>query len=150
MPVSGCLLQAVSIRPCHGLKHKIAPNLQVSAGLACSGSARNARFRRSVRFNQAMPWSETQEHARGLRPSCSHHMPIVKASLQRTLEAGETGTRTSSPMMHDLSTTTRASSHVEGTWCEAHTMAPAVCILNPSNGTHNCRPGRRTCWVQLP
>ena len=25
-------------------------------------------------------------------------------------------------------------------------MAPAVCILNPSNGTHNCRPGWRT-WL---
>ena len=40
--------------------------------------------------------------------------------------------------------------YVEGTWCESHTMAPAVCISNPSNGTHNCRPGWRTCWVQLP
>ena len=49
-----------------------------------------------------------------------------------------------------LDTTTSASSPVEGTWCESHTMAPAVCILNPSNGTHNCRPGWRTCWVRLP
>ena len=32
----------------------------------------------------------------------------------------------------------------------SHIMAPAVCILNPSNGTHNCRPGWRTCWVRLP
>ncbi len=30
---------------------------------------------------------------------------------------------------------------MEGTWCESHTMALAVCILNPSNGTHSCRPG---------
>ena len=55
-----------------------------------------------------------------------------------------------SPMMLHLDTTTSASSPVEGTWCESHTMAPAVCISNPSNGTHNCRPGWRTCWVRLP
>jgi hypothetical protein len=37
---------------------------------------------------------------------------------------------------------------VEGTWCESHIMASAVCISNPSNGIHNhrnCRPGWRTC-----
>ena len=55
-----------------------------------------------------------------------------------------------SPTMLYLDTTTSASSPVEGAWCESHTMAPAVCILNPSNGTHNCRPGWRTCWVRLP
>ena len=73
-----------------------------------------------------------------------------------------------SPMMLHLDTTTSASSPVEGTWCEvldtttsasspvegawreSHTMAPAVCISNPSNGTHNCRPGWRTCWVRPP
>ena len=55
-----------------------------------------------------------------------------------------------SPTMLYLDTTTSASSPVEGTWCESHTMAPAVCISNPSNGTHNCRPGWRTCWVRLP
>jgi hypothetical protein len=27
----------------------------------------------------------------------------------------------------------------------SHIMAPAVCISNPSNGTHNCQPGWRTC-----
>ncbi len=35
----------------------------------------------------------------------------------------------------------------------SHTLGPAVCILNPSNGIHNhriCSPGWRTCWVQLP
>ena len=31
-----------------------------------------------------------------------------------------------------------------------NTMAPAVCILKPPNGTHNCRPGWRTCWVRIP
>jgi hypothetical protein len=35
----------------------------------------------------------------------------------------------------------------QGTWCESHIMAPAVCILNPSNGTHNCRPGGGLRWV---
>jgi len=29
-------------------------------------------------------------------------------------------------------------------------MAPAVCILNPSNGTHNCRPGGGLRWVRSP
>jgi hypothetical protein len=32
----------------------------------------------------------------------------------------------------------------------SHIMAPAVCILNPSNGTHNCRPGWRTCLGSTP
>ena len=52
--------------------------------------------------------------------------------------------------MPHLDTTTSASSPVEGTWCESHIMAPAVCILNPSNGTHNCRPGWRTCLGSTP
>ncbi len=38
----------------------------------------------------------------------------------------------------------------QGTWCESHIMAPAVCILNPSNGTHNCRPGEGLRWVRSP
>ena len=38
----------------------------------------------------------------------------------------------------------------QGTWCESHIMAPAVCILNPSNGTHNCRPGGGLRWVRSP
>jgi hypothetical protein len=29
-------------------------------------------------------------------------------------------------------------------------MAPAVCILNPLNGTHNCRPGGGLRWVRSP
>ena len=32
----------------------------------------------------------------------------------------------------------------------SHIMAPAVCISNPSNGTHNCRPGWRTCLGSTP
>ena len=66
----------------------------------------------------------------------------------------DTTTSASSPVEGTLceifDTTTSASSSVEGAWCESHTMAPDVCILNPSNGTHNCRPGWRTCWVRLP
>ena len=58
-----------------------------------------------------------------------------------------TTTSASSPVE---GTTTSASSPVEGTWCESHIMAPAVCILNPSNGTHNCRPGWRTCLGSTP
>ena len=38
----------------------------------------------------------------------------------------------------------------QGTWCESHIMAPAVCILNPSNGTHNCRPDGGLRWVRSP
>jgi hypothetical protein len=38
----------------------------------------------------------------------------------------------------------------QGTWCESHIMAPAVCILNPSNGTQNCRPGGGLQWVRSP
>jgi hypothetical protein len=38
----------------------------------------------------------------------------------------------------------------QGTWCESHIMAPAVCILNPSNGAHNCRPGGGLRWVRSP
>ena len=59
----------------------------------------------------------------------------------------DTTTSASSPVE---GTTTSASSPVEGTWCESHIMAPAVCILNPSNGTHNCRPGWRTCLGSTP
>ena len=55
-----------------------------------------------------------------------------------------------SPAGGTTSASTSASSPVEGTWCESHTMAPAVCIMKPSNDIHNCRPGWRTCWVQLP
>ncbi len=33
---------------------------------------------------------------------------------------------------------------------QCDTMAPAVCILNPFNGTHNCRPGGGLRWVRSP
>ena len=61
-----------------------------------------------------------------------------------------TGASSASPTMPYFDTTTSASSPVEGPGCESHIMAPAVCILNPSNGTHNCRPGWRTCLGSTP
>ena len=75
------------------------------------------------------------------------------SSASLTMLYLDTTTSASSPMEGTTTsasspvegTTTSASSPVEGTWCESHIMAPAVCILNPSNGTHNCRPGWRTC-----
>ena len=78
-------------------------------------------------------------------------MPVPASPTMLYLD---TTTSASSPVedtwCEHLDTTTSASSPVEGAWCESHTMAPAVCISNPSNGTHNCRPGWRTCWVRLP
>ena len=78
-------------------------------------------------------------------------MPVPASPTMLHLD---TTTSASSPVegtwCEVLDTTTSASSPVEGAWRESHTMAPAVCISNPSNGTHNCRPKWRTCWVRLP
>ena len=82
------------------------------------------------------------------------HLPPGCQWLQcpsRTLSKDRrTGASSASPTMPYLDTTTSASSPVEGPGCESHIMAPAVCILNPSNGTHNCRPGWRTCLGSTP
>ena len=69
--------------------------------------------------------------------------------------AVESGTRSGPTMRYYRTTSPRrdARFYVEGPWCESHIMAPAVFILNPSNGIHNhrnCRPGWRTSLGSIP
>ncbi len=91
-------------------------------------------------------------HARAGPAPPGAHTNAIRQNV-RVKDPAETGTHIQ--VLRCAATTPRrdARRSVEGTWCDSHTMASAVCISNTSNSIDNhsnCSPGWRTCWVPLP
>jgi hypothetical protein len=79
-------------------------------------------------------------------PRCARQAkPIFQMSWRRTQQVKQHSWSTTSQQRQEL-----RAKPAQGTWCESHTMAPAVCILNPFNGTHTCRPGGGLRWGRSP